>query len=243
MPKIVVPIGVRSLDLAPDSIQRAEAQQPDLLELRLDYMPTDKLDEDAIDNLLGHCKLPVDITIRNKDEAGTGEGEGYDGSEERRIELYQHAIDRGVAYIDIEALHYSDIDKMNTKIVVSHHKQREFPANPMHTYQTFAHNLYPSKADILKFAFRLSTNPDIAEQEVGKIVALIEQANRDGVPIAAMAMAKPDENGDVPDKIMELVGKTRLHTGNELAYACLSKEEKTAPGQYTVEQMRELLEK
>ena len=159
----------------------------------------------------------------------------------RRRKLFLHVIDRGVAYVDIEASKIWDFDKKKTKVIGSYHNQKEVPANPIHIYQTLAHNLYPDKVDVLKFAFRLSPNPDIAEQEVGKIVALIEQANEDGVPIAAMAMASKPEDGIIPEKIMELVGKTRLHKGNALAYACLSKEEGTAPGQYTVAEMRELL--
>ncbi|MBW2982151.1 type I 3-dehydroquinate dehydratase [Candidatus Woesearchaeota archaeon] len=240
MPKIVVPIKVERLDNAIQNIQKAEEQQPDVLELRLDYMPADRLNEKTIDILLQCCDLPVIATIRHKSEAG--KGEGYDGPEEKRIELIGYAIERGAAYVDMEAMQYSNLDKRDTKIILSNHNHVETPSNALEIYRKFVVGFYPKRADILKFAFRISPDEKSAEQDVENIVSIIERANKDGIPIAAMAMA-PKIDGEIPEKMKELVGRTRLHAGNELAYACLSKQERTAPGQYTVAEMKELLGK
>lgn len=237
---IAVSIKVKSLDQALYDMQKAESKRPDLLELRLDYMPEGALDEKVINTLLECAGLPVIATIRHKDEAGTDEGEGYKGPEERRKELYQHAIDRGAAYIDIEGIHYHKFEKGDALVIASNHNQKGIPDNPIGVYRIFACQL--RDADIYKFAFRI--NPETAEADYKKLMGLHEQAEKDN--------EKAEKEGRAEDKRLaivigmgkhELARKTRYDPRNHITYACIDEKEATASGQYTVEQMKELLAK
>lgn len=230
MVHIAVPIKVKGLEQAVHEIQEAESKKPDLLELRLDYMPA--LDEKKLDILMECCDLPVIATIRHKSEAGPDKKAGYKGREEKRAELYMQAVKRGAAYVDIEALKYEGIigylldkkgkaNKRETKVIASYHNFEKTPENLVHIYKAFRHNLHA--ADVFKFATQANS-----EEDYKRIVELIEQANRDNVPAIGIGMGEPGE-------------KTRLHPGNYITYACLEKGKGTAKGQYTVEEMRRLI--
>jgi 3-dehydroquinate dehydratase-1 len=216
---IAVPIKVKNLDQALVDIKKAIAKRPDLLELRLDYMPD--LDELALDIILDSCSLDAIVTIRHKEESGPDPEAGFNGSETRRRELYQHAIGRGVAYIDIEALRCNEMDKQNTKLIVSCHDFEKTPQSLNVRYQTIKCNI--PNADVIKFAVKANSRDDYR-----RVLDLIEQANKDNVPIIGIAMG---EEG----------AKSRIHPGNHVTYACLEKGKGTAVGQYTVAEMRELL--
>ncbi len=233
---IAVSIKVRKVDQALVDMQEAESQKPDLLELRLDYMPEGALDEKVINTLLECAGLPVIATIRHKDEAGTDEGEGYKGPEKRRKELYQHAIDRGAAYIDIEGIHYHTFEKGDALIIASNHGQKGIPDNPTGVYQIFRHQL--RDADVFKFAFR--TNPETAEADYKKLMELHEQVEKDNEQ--AEEVGKDKKLAIVIGMgTHELAKKTRYDPRNHITYACIDEEQATAVGQYTVEKMRELL--
>jgi 3-dehydroquinate dehydratase type I len=238
MTKKAIPIKVKKLDPALYDIQRAEAQNPDLVELRLDYMPKGALDEKVIDILLECCDLPVIGTIRDKDESGPDPEAGFKGLEgqtEEEIEryrasLFKHLIGRGVAYLDIEASKYdavrsymldegeTKINKGNTRLILSHHDFEKTPEHLIEMCAAFKYNIH--EADIIKIAVKANS-----EEDYKRIVHLIEQT---GIPLIAIGMG-------------ELGAKTRLHPGNFITYACIDEEQATAVGQYTVEQMRKLL--
>jgi len=221
---IAVSIKVKSPEQALASIKEAVSQKPDLLELRLDYMPN--LDEKALDTVLDCCSLPAIATIRNKDEAGPDKEAGFKGTEEERAAYLRQAVERGAAYVDIEAVKYGEIkgygfDKKDAKLILSYHDFEKTPGHLINMCAAFKYNL--PEADIIKFAVKTNS-----EEDCEAVMRLLEQV--DNIPLIAIGMG-------------ELGIKTRVHPKNYLTYICLSKEEASAPGQYNIEEAREELAK
>ena len=212
---IAASITGQTLDQALKNIEAAVSQQPDILELRIDYMKD--LSEKALDRLLAACELPVIVTNRHRDESGPDPKAGFKGLEIRRIAYLKQAIDRRAAYVDVEARHYHPFEKQTTKLIVSYHDFDKTPENLTSRYKMIKSL---SNADIAKFATKA-----VSEEDVRRMIELIEQAD---TPIIGICMG-------------ELGERTRLHPGNYLTFACLTKEQASAPGQFTVEQIREKL--
>lgn len=245
---IVVSIKVQTLDQALIDMQKAESKQPDILELRLDYMP--KLNEKALDILLECAALPVIATIRYKSEAGPDPEAGFRGSEEERAAYLKQAIERGAAYVDIEGSRYESIkpymlnqgekriNKRKTKLIISYHDFEKTPTSMIWLYQMFVNNI--ASADIVKMAVQANS-----EDDYKRIVATIEQVNKE----IERAKREIEQGKEHVKPALPFIGigmgehgeKTRLHPGNYLTYACLEKGEGTAVGQYTVEEMRKLV--
>ena len=236
MTYIAVPIKVRNIDQALADIQRAEDQKPDLLELRLDYMPD--LDEKVIDILLECCDLPVIATIRHGSESGPDPEAGFKGlegqsDEERekyRASLFKHLIVRGAAYVDIEASKYdavrsymlgegeTKINKKNTRFIISNHDFERTPENLVGLCTSFRYNI--READIIKLAVQANS-----EEDCKRIIHLLDHSD---IPLIAIGMGEYGAN-------------TRIHPGNFITYAALEKGKGTAKGQFTVAELRELL--
>ena len=223
---IAVSITGQTLDQALKDIEVAEKKQPDILELRIDFMQD--LSESALDKLIAACSLPVIVTNRHKSEAGPDPRAGFDGPEEQRIAYLQQAIALGAEHIDIEACHYhashySPSDKRKTNLIVSYHDFIQTPERLIDMYKAIQRRV--KKTAIIKFATQANTPEDVR-----RMMELIEYANAQHTPIIGICMG-------------ELGRETRLHRGNYLTFACLSEEQASAGGQYTVEQIREKLAK
>ena len=91
MVEIALSVKIESPEQAQPAIREAVAKKPDLVELRLDYMPEGVLTPEVLDELLdsynkeyGENAPGLIDTIRHKDEAGPDPNAGFEGSEERR---------------------------------------------------------------------------------------------------------------------------------------------------------------
>jgi len=215
---IAVAITSTTSDQELKDIDLATSQDPDMIELRIDYLKD--LNEHTLEKLLRHCKLPVVVTNRHKNEAGSDSNAGFRGSEDQRIGYLEQAIALGAEYVDIEGRCYRVLDKKKTQLIVSYHDFEKTPANLEGLYKSIK-NI--TTADVIKFATKANS-----EEDVRRIIAVIEQANKDNIPIIGIGVG-------------ELGEKTRLHKGNYVTYACLTPEQASAPGQFTVAQLRERL--
>jgi len=222
---IAVSIIGQTSDQALKNIEQAVSQNPDMLELRIDYMQD--LSEKALDRLIAECSLPVIVTNRHKDEAGFDPRAGFKGSEEQRIAYLQQAIALGAEHIDIEARKYRShyqLGKLRTdfkqrsNLIVSYHDFTQTPERLIDMYKAIQRSV--KEADIIKFATQANTPEDVK-----RMIELIEQADKDIIGIC----------------MGELGRETRLHPKNYLTFACLSEEQASAGGQYTVGQIRERL--
>jgi 3-dehydroquinate dehydratase type I len=203
--KICVPITANNMVDAQKDIQEASAVA-DLVELRIDYMNTPVLPE-----LLNASKIPAIVTNRVKEEGGH-----FEGSETERIKYLKTAIDLGAAYVDIELRHYVELDKKNTKLIVSYH---DFEKTP-HDLERIYEEILATNADIVKIATR-----ENSEEDVSRMLRLLSNSKIDMIGICMGELGK----------------RTRLHTGNYLTFAALSKQKGSSPSQFTVYEIRDAL--
>jgi 3-dehydroquinate dehydratase type I len=123
-PKICVVITAPSTDLAIESIGRVQSHEPDLIEVRLDYMTH----AEGLKLIREATNLPLIATNRRRDQGGC-----WKGSETKRVEKLLDACDAGFDYVDLELTTTSKEDmgkaarSLGAKLIISFH---DFEATP-----------------------------------------------------------------------------------------------------------------
>lgn len=114
MTKLCVAITVDRLDQALGQAALAAERGADLVEYRIDAFADDVA---AVERLVQRSPLPCIVTCRIRDEGGE-----YDGDEQTRIAVYEHAGLQQPAYIDVELAAYNASANLKQKIrlVVDH---------------------------------------------------------------------------------------------------------------------------
>lgn len=181
----------------------------ELVELRLDYIRRSV----NLKRLLKDKKCAVLATCRRKEDGGR-----WEGTEADRQMLLRAAIAEGVEYVDLE---WDIADKIprygNTQRIVSYHNFNETPGN----IEDIHHKMTRLDPDIIKVT--TTANNPIDNFTVLRLV-------RDSdIPTTAFCM------GDMGLISRVLCGKY----GAPLTYATFSSDRRMAPGQLSVQQMRE----
>lgn len=171
----------------------------------------DYMDKPVLPELLSASKIPAIVTNRVKEEGGH-----FQGSETERIGYLETAIDLGAAYVDIELRHYVALDKKNTKLIVSYHDFEKTPPDLQEIYD----EILATNADIVKIATK-----ENSEDDVSRMLRLLSNSKIDTIGICMGELGK----------------KTRLHAGNYLTFASLSKEKGSSPSQFTVYEIKDAL--
>lgn len=180
-----------------------------IVELRLDY-----LQRPDVKRLLYGSSLPKIATNRVKHEGGL-----FKGSEEERFSYLQEAVGLGVEYVDVEFDYFRLLQRgQTTKLIVSHHNQRETPANLQEIYRRMVYK----KADIVKIATTANS-----QQDSLRMLQLIELARSEGVDIIGLCMGV--------EGIVTRIRGPQL--GAYLTFAPLEKGKESAPGQITVDEL------
>ncbi len=207
-----------------NGLSKALEKNADIVEFRLDMLE----DFSDLDTLLS-VNLPKIVTNRSKKEGGN-----FEGSEKERIQILIDAIKKGASCVDIELSSSEEsISKViNTaetheaSVILSHHNFEKVPSEEKLREKVREMNNY--NYDFGKI-IGFSNN---YEDSLRMLRFLIKNTkNRPNGKIIAFAMG---EKG----------GFTRVTApllGSPITYA--SVEEKTAPGQLSVSDMREILDK
>ncbi len=185
-------------------------QGAQLVELRLDYI----VRAVNLKRLLAEKPTPVIITCRREQDGGF-----WKHSEQDRIMLIRTAIAEGVDYIDLEMDIASEIPRFGkTKRIVSYHNFKETPQNLREIHD----ECVKLKADIVKIATMANEPRDNL-----RMLSMISESEK---PTVAFCM------GDmgVPSRI--LAGKF----GAPFTYAAFHSDRAVAPGQLSLDQMREV---
>jgi len=196
----------------------------ELLELRIDLIAD--LDLPA---LVKGKTGPVLITNRRREEGG-----GFRGTEEERILLLWEAVRLGVEYVDIEVATDDGLARLvidaaagqecHTKIVVSFHDFNATPtAGALRRIWGFCRE---KGGDIVKIV----THARCSEDNL-RVLSLIPYSRKRGQDIIAFCMG---EQGRISRIMAPLLG-------SHLTFAALDKGEESAPGQMTVEEMKQVL--
>ena len=192
-----------------------EISKYEMLELRLDLLNLSQQEYQKIFNL----GKPIIVTWRY--------GKINDAV---RIKALKQAILQGADYVDVEIDSKPEFVKEmmrfaktnNCKVILSFHDFNQTP-----DIQTLRHIINKSidlEGDYMKIACMANTNSDVA-----RLLSLYEKNQN----LIAFNM------GDL-GKISRL---TSLYLGAEFTYVSMSKNNTTAPGQYTNEELRILLNK
>lgn len=211
----------------------------DFIELRMDLIEKGSLAEliSAVRDFSGLTKIIV--TCRRKDEAApAGAVAGIKsarGEISRKIALLKEAIERGADFVDIELAEgraainelqsYCAEYKGKTKIIVSYHNLKETPA------LTKLKKIFHQCARYNPAIVKIVTTARTAEDNLITL-NLISYARKHSPEIISLCMG---DKGRISRAIAPLLG-------NYLSFATLEKEGRSAPGQFTVHEMKQMNE-
>ncbi len=195
--------------------QISRNRQADLIELRLDYFPDANLK-----NIRMLTTRPLIVTFRLPAEGGF-----WSGSAERRISLFQAAIDAGIDYIDMEwsaaPMVVSHLNfRSTTRLVLSHHSE----TNDRGQLETILRQMTATKADVYKLIF-------IAQESSDNLTAAVLREHAREMKRDYVIHAMGEKGG-----LSRLLGALE---GNCWTYAAGVDSAGTAPGQFNLLQMKE----
>jgi 3-dehydroquinate dehydratase/shikimate dehydrogenase len=107
--KLAVPIAARNIDQAGTQIKSARAAEADIIELRTDYL--ENLNVDLLKRLIAEVKntsdkkLPIIVTCRDKQQGGA-----IDYPHKLRVDILAAALKAGVEFIDFEYENFISIE-------------------------------------------------------------------------------------------------------------------------------------
>jgi 3-dehydroquinate dehydratase-1 len=222
--KICVPIPAADFNTLPKMISEAEEEEADLIEIRLDYMGREIINQlSSLRNIVSRCSTPLIATNRHSSQGGK-----CSLSEGERIETLIKAAEAGFEYVDIE-LCAADIRRVvdrirahGAKIVVSHHDFSHTPQ--ISDLERIVSEQSGAGADICKVV----TMANDVMDSIRTLVFTYEMSRK--VDLVCFAMG---EKG-LLSRILSPV------FGAAFTYASLSRGLETAPGQITINEMREI---
>jgi 3-dehydroquinate dehydratase type I len=219
--KVCVPIVEETVKKALIAIKEAEPWA-DLLELRVDY-----LKQVSLAPLLESRRKPFIVTHRRYEEGGNCKGE-----ERTRLGVLREAVDLGADYVDVELASGKSFlqevirERDKTQLILSFHDFRRTPSHQ--ELQELFSRMARLGADVIKIvSFARSWEDNLT------ILSLIPFAKARRQKILAFCMG---EKGKVSRLFSPFLG-------GAWTYASLRKVKASAPGQWTVQELRDVWEK
>jgi 3-dehydroquinate dehydratase / shikimate dehydrogenase len=191
----------------------------DGVELRLDHF--EKIDIEALKNLLKGCGLPVMFTVRRNDQGGV-----FRGEEKERLQLLEAVCALQPAYLDLE---YDVPQEFRKKLFDAYPKvtflssYHDFSETPQDIEVVF-NKIKTPYAHVHKMAFAVYSSLDAL-----RILAFV-QSHSEKDKIAVMGM---QEEGRITRILAPVVGSF-------LTYATILESISTAPGQMTGKELQEI---
>lgn len=234
---ICIPITARSNKEALRDIERS-CPIADFIELRMDLIGNGDLAE-----LISACRkssgsVKIIVTNRKKDEAAPageflGKEAGSSDPKAKKIALLKKAIELGADYVDIELSEgsasigeikdYCEKKGGFTKIIVSYHNVKTTPA--LTGLKEVFNKCLETKPAIVKIV-TLARKPD----DNLKVLSLIPYAQKQSQEIIALCMGDEGRISRVAAPFL----------GNFLSFATLEQGIQSAPGQLTVQEMKQI---
>ncbi len=208
---MIVPLTQPTAGRMRAAMDKANRAGADMVEFRLDYL-AEAPDENALKTLLEDKPLPAIVTYRPKRQGGL-----FAGDESGRLKILAAAVRAGCDYIDVE-LDVPPSNRPKGPTIISHHDFTGLPAD----LGRIVAELNASDADVCKIVFA-AAGPEDA-------LAALEILSNTGKPTIALAMGE----AGLASRI--LAGKF----GAFGTFASLNEGAESAPGQLTVEQMKNL---
>lgn len=219
--KICVPIIETNERKAIEAIEEANSLA-DLIELRVDY-----LKDPELASLMKNRKKPFIITNRRKEEGGR-----YRGDEEERFRTLKEAIELGAEYVDVEMRSerpfLQDLlgSKKKTRMILSYHNFQETPSPKK--LQRLCDRMNEMGADLVKIVtFAKSLEDNL------QVLSLIPFSRKRKQEIVTFCMG---EKGKMSRIFAPLIGAA-------WTYVSLNENRASAPGQLTVDEMKDIWER
>ena len=200
--------------------ERALRLGGDLVELRLDFLKSLKLEE--LRRLVSKFAERAIVTLRPSWEGG-----GYRGSEEERIRIVEEIASEKPAYVDLELM-TRDLEKISrrlrkhTRLIVSFHDFSETPSEEALATRAQRCLSYGDLGKIVAMSSSFSDN-----------LRILGLYGREDLPSGKLIAFAMGEKGVISRILSPILG-------SPIAYACLPGEE-VAPGQLTLHELREIL--
>lgn len=224
---ICVPLKYGSFDEVIKAADHAAIAGADIVEIWLDTLPFGKKIDKQMAKMCGKIELP--ILCVNKAAAEQG---NFEGSEEGRITLLEHAIHAGVDYIDI-GIHTDPqlIAKLKetikecggmTQLIISYHN---FETTPEFTeLKEIVRKAQELGADMVKVA--TYANDDTDNETIFELLDFIGQQSIKGIGVC---MSEKGRRSRVEG----------CAHGSLWTYGALNDSCKTAPGQLTINELQD----
>lgn len=210
-----------------DEAREAKNAGADVVELRLDFLEDFDPSRD-LEEMIEAFELPCIVTYRPSWEGGQ-----YQGDDAPRLAALKLAMEIGAAYVDVEfliapvfmAAIRAEVDQgkeYKTKIIVSSHDYKATASDE--DLRKLVEAIRAVGADIVKFA---TTGQDISDGN--RVLSIVKEASASG-PVIGLCMG---EKGQA----------TRILApkyGGYLTFGALSPERQSAPGQPTIDQLKNL---
>ncbi len=193
----------------------------ELIEVRMDYAPDAQMEP-----ILKAGEKPIVITVRPRKQGGR-----FTGSEKDRLRILREAVERGAGFIDIEAqsrrffLPRLQGGRTRTRTILSYHDFRGTPRQS--ALREICRRLAGQGADVVKIVTTATSWSDNF-----RVLSLLPYARQKNQQIVAFCMGSKGKLSRIFGPLM----------GAAWTYACLADGKKSAPGQLTAKEMREIWE-
>ena len=224
MTYLTVPISAGNIDAAKEQILAAAKAGAEMLELRTDYLQ--ELNIELLKKLITSAKetsLPIIVTCRDVAEGGAN---NYSG--QLRLEILLGAIKAGADFVDCE---YANFKQNQDNL------QKAFSEKPKTRLILSVHNFQGKFADIVQLYQDISQS---CPKAVPKIVYQAKHLNDCFEGFDLM-------NNRKSDMIVLCMGQAGIISriiakklGSLITFASLDNDAATAPGQLTIEQLKDL---
>jgi 3-dehydroquinate dehydratase-1 len=209
---------------------RAQEQGADAIELRIDFLNEEDRNIEKLKEFVSQLELPVIITNRRKEEKGS-----FRGTEEERIALLSSILDASeVDAVDVEysasaAERTALVEKakrLHVPVIFSFHDFNGMP--PLSELVDLVDRMYKAGGSIAKIAVTPRTLSDAL-----LLLDLTHGLLRNGKLVATIGMGPIGRHLRVVAPLY----------GSILTYGFIEGDEAVAPGQFSVKELRDMLDK
>ena len=219
MTKICVSLMVDRADHMLEAMLRAAALGADLLEWRLDVTRNPD-----VKGTIRQAPVPVIATVRSQEHGGR-----FQGSRAKQLDLLLQALEGGSAYVDWEFRSGEtlppELSSNRGQMILSYHNFWETPANG--DLECLFNEMAATGAGVVKIITRAQKLEDNLT-----LLALIRHGRGKGLKVVAFCLGPL---GRISRVACPLVG-------GAFTYAALEAGAQAAPGQFTLVEMRRILE-
>jgi 3-dehydroquinate dehydratase type I len=219
---ICVCILADNIENAIRKIRSVEKNNPDLIEIRLDYFN----DFNNMKNIIESTKIPLIATNRSADEGGS-----FKEDEDTRVKILLDAARSGFKYVDVElstknvAKVAKDLHSLGSDVIISHHDFNKTPSN--NEIQRIYEKMLKIDVDICKI---VTTANDYNDNL--RLLSFLNE-NFEKSEIVCFAMGEFGKISRIFSPIF----------GGFFTMASLEKGQETGPGQIEIGELKELYNK